>query len=165
MKDNNSSDEWIAISDLMSGLMLIFLLISIAFMYQVQQDKTKLESISQNFAGVESAIHEALTNEFTQEELDNWNVEILANNTIRFKSSDVLFKRGDSELKIEFKFILEDFFTRYINVLTQNQFINHIEEIRVEGHTSSVWNNDTSVRDSYIKNLELSQQRAKEVLR
>jgi outer membrane protein OmpA-like peptidoglycan-associated protein len=164
MKDNNSVDEWISISDLMSGLMLVFLLISIAFMLQVQEDKKKLEQISENFAGVENALNKAFYDEFSQEELKKWNVEILPNNTIRFASPEVQFLKGDSELKSIFKFILEDFFPRYIKVLTQKEFINHIDEIRVEGHTSSVWNNETSKRDSYLNNLKLSQQRAKAVL-
>ncbi|MEA3315323.1 MAG: OmpA family protein [Campylobacterota bacterium] len=158
----DESEEWMGITDLMSGLMLIFLLIAITFMFQVQKDKKRLEDVSKNFIGVQMAINKALQNEFTTEELKKWNVSILPNNTIRFKSPDVLFKKGESELKPLFQFILEDFFPRYIKVLTNEKFINHIDEVRVEGHTSSNWN--SSKRDSYIKNLELSQKRAKEVL-
>ncbi len=184
MKDNqDSAEEWMAISDLMSGLMLIFLLIAISFMVQVQKDKdkvllekeylekvllenqlykAKLEQISKEFAGVEGALNKAFLAEFTPEELEKWNVEILKDNTIRFTSPEILFLKGKSDLNIIFKFILEDFFPRYIKVLSQKQFVNHIEEIRIEGHTSSKWN--SSKRESYRKNLQLSQERARAVL-
>ena len=230
MNDNQeSAEEWMAISDLMSGLMLIFLLIAISFMYQVQKDKekvvlekqyleeiikeneaykdkdkekiilekkdlekiieenkvyqnkiviekqhlekvlkenklykSKLEQISKKFASVESSLNEAFLEEFSQEELEKWNVEILKDNTIRFKSPDILFKKGKSDLSMVFNYVLEDFFPRYIKVLTNKKFINHIEEIRIEGHTSSHWN--SSKRDSYKKNLKLSQERARNVL-
>ena len=184
MKDNQeSAEEWMAISDLMSGLMLIFLLISISFMVQVQKDKdkvvlekqylekiikenkaykSKLEQISKEFASVESSLNKAFLDEFSQEELEKWNVEILKDNTIRFKSPDILFKKGKSDLNMIFHFVLEDFFPRYIKVLAHKDFINHIEEIRIEGHTSSHWND--SKRDSYKKNLKLSQERARNVL-
>ena len=36
--------------------------------------------------------------------------------------------------------------------------------IRVEGHTSSEWKRGTPERESYLNNMELSQQRASEVL-
>jgi len=115
----------------------------------------KLANGITRFGLTSSAINQALNDEFSQDELDKWNVEILPNNTIRFKSPDVLFTRGKSELSIEFQFILDDFFPRYIKTLTNNKFISHIDEIRVEGHTSSTWNENTSKRKSYIYNLEV----------
>ena len=214
MNENNQSleneqqaDVWISISDLMSGLMLVFLLIAITFMFQVNKDKNKvledkdklekilkeneksqkellitnkkleqilkenedyrkqIEEISKSFAVIEGQLNTALLEEFTPEELEKWNVTILPNNTIRFNSPDVLFRRGNSEVKSLFKGILVDFFPRYIGVLTQPTFINFIEEVRIEGHTSSGWNSRTSEIQAYTKNLELSQERAKNVLK
>jgi outer membrane protein OmpA-like peptidoglycan-associated protein len=180
-----NGDEWLSISDLMSGLMLIFLLIAITFMYQVNRDKNKvledrdrlqrlleenekyrekIEAISKEFVLLEQKLYEALKGEFSEEELKRWNVQILPNNTIRFNSPDVLFETGSHRVANEFKGILYDFFPRYIGVLTRREFINFVEEIRVEGHTSSGWNRGTGEMDAYLKNLHLSQARAKNVL-
>jgi chemotaxis protein MotB len=185
MQDSeNNGEEWLSISDLMSGLMLIFLLIAITFMNQVKQDKDKvledrdrlkkileendnykkqLEDISKSYMQKENRLYQTLKKEFSEEELQKWQVEILPSNIVRFKSPDVLFQRGSSDLKPLFQSILNDFFPRYIKVLTSSsEFKEFIDEIRVEGHTDSSWNN--SEFDSYLKNLNLSQDRSREVL-
>ena len=42
--------------------------------------------------------------------------------------------------------------------------MNEISEIRIEGHTSSEWSGEISQEDSYILNMELSQNRTRSVL-
>jgi chemotaxis protein MotB len=168
--ENGNGEEWLSISDLMSGLMLIFLLIAITFMYQQSKKfenqinyKERIEEISKNYMQKEKRIYEALKNEFSEEELEKWQVEILPSNIVRFKSPNVLFERGSSELKPLFQYILSDFFPRYTKVLTTSrEFREFIDEVRVEGHTDSSWND--SEFSSYLKNLELSQIRSKNVL-
>jgi outer membrane protein OmpA-like peptidoglycan-associated protein len=171
MQNSENGEEWLSISDLMSGLMLVFLLIAITFMYQMNKKfestidyKDRIERISKEFAMVEEKLNKALKDEFSIEELERWNVTILPNNTIRFNSPDVLFQRGSSAVRDEFKGILLDFFPRYISVLTQKEFRNFVEEIRIEGHTSSIWNHQTGEVEAYLKNLHLSQDRSKNVL-
>ncbi len=51
----------------------------------------------------------------------------------------------------------------YLDILTNNKYKKQIKEIRVEGHTSSIWKNATR-EQSYINNMSLSQNRAKSVL-
>ena len=41
---------------------------------------------------------------------------------------------------------------------------DEIEEIRIEGHTSSEWNKDDDNLQAYFKNMSLSQARARSVL-
>ena len=41
-----TDSEWMSISDMMSGLMLIFMFISISFMIEVKEDKEKIEKIA-----------------------------------------------------------------------------------------------------------------------
>jgi outer membrane protein OmpA-like peptidoglycan-associated protein len=48
---------------------------------------------------------------------------------------------------------LDNFFPRYLEILTNNKYKKQIKEIRIEGHTSSVWKNATRGQ-SYINNLE-----------
>ena len=63
----------------------------------------------------------------------------------------------------EFKSLLDEFTPKYLKIITSNDYLNNISEIRIEGHT------DTdppkgSKRDSYDYNLELSSNRARLVL-
>ena len=74
----------------------------------------------------------------------------------------VFFETGSSNLKENFQLILDDFFPRYLKVLYQ--FKDHINEIRIEGHTSSIWQEAENDHDAYIKNMELSQNRTRNVL-
>lgn len=84
--------------------------------------------------------------------------------SIRFEQPDILFEVGSAELKNNFKALLDDFFPRYLNILTSDKYKNDIEEIRIEGHTSSEWFSKTSEQQAYFNNMELSQNRTRKVL-
>ena len=84
--------------------------------------------------------------------------------TIRFEEPDVQFDLGKAALKPQFARILDDFFPRYIQILSSNRYRDGIEEIRIEGHTSSVWNNQTPEDVAYFRNMELSQSRTRSTL-
>ncbi|EJF06438.1 outer membrane protein/peptidoglycan-associated (lipo)protein [Thiovulum sp. ES] len=159
----HDSTQWISISDVMSGLMLIFLLISVGYMIEIEEEKDKIKSIATAYENSQKALNEALNNEF-QKDLKIWNAEILDNNTIRFKDPNMLFQTGRSNLKNDFEKILEDFFPRYIFILTDSKFRDEIEEVRIEGHTSTNWNGAKNKNERYIKNAKLSQDRAFAVL-
>ena len=50
---HQSGEEWITYSDLMSGLMMVFLFIAISYMSQVAKDKIQLTAITYSFAACE----------------------------------------------------------------------------------------------------------------
>ena len=170
MKSNKkyeNGDYWLSVSDMMSGLMFIFLLISVIYMREVTKERNELKEkseniqiVSQEFENTKEKISQALISEF-KGDLPKWNAEI-EGTIFRFKSPDILFKKGKSELNNEFKTILSEFFPRYIRVLSE--FKHEIEEIRIEGHTSSKWNKNSTREESYLKNAQLSQERALKVL-
>lgn len=210
--------DWLSVSDLMAGLMVIFLFIAIVFIrplaeqnvaleektkvYEEQaitleeqasmleeqasqleeqndslesqaeileeqkilltQQQDRISEIAISWQEAELNIYEALVAEF-KEDLPKWNAEIEQDTLlIRFKAPDVLFAEGRSNLREEFQGILRDFFPRYALVLAD--FSSSIEEIRIEGHTSSEWNG-VSPTQAYFNNMELSQARTREVLR
>ena len=66
-----------------------------------------------------------------------------------------------SAMRARFQEILTDFFPRYVAVLSE--FQPAIDEIRIEGHTSSEWNG-ASPQQAYYNNMALSQARTREVL-
>jgi outer membrane protein OmpA-like peptidoglycan-associated protein len=155
--------EWMSISDMMSGLMLIFMFIAISFMIQVQDDKEKIKDIAKTYYEDKLALNEALKNEF-KNDLERWEAEISEDNIITFNSPRVLFRMGKSSIQKGFKNILDDFFPRYIKILSSSDYRNEIDEIRIEGHTSNIWNDKTSKKMIYLKNMKLSQERANNVL-
>ncbi|MNL52335.1 flagellar motor protein MotB [compost metagenome] len=78
-----------------------------------------------------------------------------------FNNPEVLFSTGSPELSSQFKIILSDFFPRYVAVLTR--YREAIEEIRIEGHTSSDWGT-LHGEQAYFPNMALSQGRTRSVL-
>ena len=44
------------------------------------------------------------------------------------------------------------------------KYRDSIEEIRIEGHTSKIWNGQTTDDEAYFKNMELSQSRTRSAL-
>ncbi len=164
MNQNNKQHDtqWLPVSDLMSGLMIIFIFIAISFMRSADIERNQIKDIIVLADETQLAIYQALEVEF-RDDLSRWNAELDPETiTVRFKEPDILFERSAAAIKPPFKLILTEFFPRYIKVL--NEFYQDIEEIRIEGHTSSEWNVDTEETQAYFLNMELSQKRARSVL-
>ncbi|KOR29790.1 hypothetical protein TI04_07760 [Achromatium sp. WMS2] len=89
-------------------------------------------------------------------------MELLDDNTVRFKAPDVLFETGEDGLKAAYEAMLQDFFPRYVAILYAHRQV--VKTIRIEGHTSSKWDNATNQPESFEKNFRLSQDRAREIL-
>ena len=162
-QNTEEGEHWLPVSDMMSGLMVIFLFIAITYMMQVSEDRNQLVEIAVTYEKTKSAIYEQLQIEF-KDDLKKWNAEIDKQSlAFRFQEPDVLFSVGDAEIKDKFKVILNDFFPRYIKILKQYQ--PDIEEIRIEGHTSSEWSKNMEFNEkTYFLNMELSQNRTRATL-
>ena len=166
MKHHHTEDDgehWLSVSDMMSGLMVIFLFIAITYMIQVSEDRNQLIEIAVTYEKTKTEIYDQLQIEF-KDDLKKWNAEIDQQSlAFRFQEPDILFNVGDAEVKDKFKVILDDFFPRYIKVLKQYQL--DIEEIRIEGHTSSEWSKNSITDDrTYFLNMALSQNRTRATL-
>ena len=148
---------------MMSGLMMVFLFIAIAFMVQIQSEQQAVKEIAMTYRQSQQSLNQDLYKEF-EKDLKTWGAEITKDNIFRFNSPEVLFKAGSSEISIQFKEILNDFFPRYIKLLTSLKYKNEIDEIRIEGHTSNGWGKAKSNNDIYLNNMKLSQNRANNVL-
>lgn len=153
----NSEQHWIPLADLMTGLMMVFLLIAVLYML-------KVNNAAQSYTHAKSQLGEDLCAEFAKD-LAKWNAQCDKQNlVVRFNSPEVLFDTGKSALKPQFAVILDDFFPRYIKVLGQDKHKNSIEEIRIEGHTSSKWSTGVDKNTAYFLNMQLSQARTLSVL-
>lgn len=170
-KPLDTEEHWISISDMMAGLMVIFLFIAISYMLHVREDKDRIEKIAVTYEELQADLYEDLENEF-RIDLDDWNA-VLNRQTlsIRFSEPEVLFELGRAEVRPVFKRILYEFFPRYIKILTETKneagdykYKDDIAEIRIEGHTSSEWSDLVTPHQAYILNMALSQGRTRSVL-
>ena len=176
-EENRTDDEsqWLSVSDLMAGLMMVFLFISIVLMRNVMlekqeidnalksamKEKQKIEQIASTYKNNKVKIYNALHSEF-KTDLKRWDAEINKEDlSFSFISPDVLFDTGKIKLKPKFKNVLSDFFPRYLNII--HLYHQSIEEIRIEGHTSSHWAG-LSADKAYFSNMNLSQGRTRSVL-
>lgn len=154
--------HWLSVSDLMAGLMMVFLFIAIALMLNANRERDKIKEVAVAYQENQVAIYDALMAEFG-EDLERWDADIDKDTlAFEFHSPDVLFETGATRIQPLFQEILEDFFPRYIQTL--RNFRESVNEIRIEGHTSSEWNNAVSQTRAYFLNMELSQGRTRSVM-
>lgn len=150
---------WLSVSDLMTGLMIIFLFVAIAYISRVQKN----QSVLTDYVETKNEMHDKLVKEFAGDTL-KWQMAIGKDLTMKFKEPTVLFATGSYELTPRFKEILNEFLPRYFNILLNDSLSNRIQEIRIEGHTDDVPIPRYDL-DPYIANAMLSQQRALSVVR
>jgi outer membrane protein OmpA-like peptidoglycan-associated protein len=158
--EHGNQSHWIPLADLMTGLMMVFMLLTAAFMLRVEQTTTL---VVREYEDTKNNLLQALQKEFATD-LKQWNAELLGDMTIRFNDPTVLFAVGSSDLKPQFKQVLKEFFPRYLALLTSDRYREAIREVRIEGHTSSFWTTTTDARTAYFRNMELSQSRTRTTL-
>ncbi len=168
-KNSNDSDNtvWLSNSDLMAGLMIIFLFIAVGFIREkapeVYGEQDFIVQYLNNLEENKKKINERLDKEFSDEEKLKWNMEIIYDeNIVRFNTPEIMFDQSSGQIKDMFKEIINEFFPRYINILID--FKSLVKEVRIEGHTSSEWGN-LNKEDAFLKNLVLSQERTASVIK
>jgi len=158
-------DHWIPLSDLMAALMMVFLLIAITYMLKAEAKTNQIKEVALVYEELKQELYEDLYAEF-REDLPKWKAKLDRESlTITFGEPDVLFESGKAELQPRFREILADFFPRFANILNSPKYRDGIEEVRIEGHTSSSWETTASEDDSYFLNMRLSQARTSSALR
>jgi len=152
-----SEDHWISVSDLMSGLMMVFLFIAVAYMYNMQ-------NIAKSYVDTKQEIYDALYMEFKSDlSKKDWGAYIDPKTlTITFNAPNIQFATNQTKLKEEYQSVLNNFFPRYLNVLMN--YKESINEVRIEGHTDSKWSDASDETHAYFKNMVLSQGRSRSVL-
>ena len=152
---------WISFADIMTGLMVIFLLISVSYMATIEEKYgsagEKVEEINRTREDIKKDLEEKFS-----DDLDKWNAELSDDLSIKFKNPQVMYKPGKANITPYFQDILHEFIPKYLDVLLDEKYDGKISEIRVEGHTD-----DTRIRqgeDAYLDNLDLSQARARNIV-
>ena len=170
------NDTFLPISDLMSGLMMVFLFISVAFMLDISRQLEKQQETSALMADIAKDVKQQQVNILQQLQLQfdayirDWNAQISyieQQPSIIFTPLPnafpplVLFDKNDTyqfHLHPEFKQdVLNCFFPQFIETLYP--FRSEIAAINILGH-ASIGYGDLSADQAYLSNMVLSQKRA-----
>jgi len=158
-KDNS----WISFSDIMTGLMVIFMFIAIAYILEVQKKQAERDELFEEFKATKEDLYQELDSVF-RDDFAKWQVELDKDLSIKFTNPEVLFASGKTEIRPYFQEILSSFLPKYFDILLQDKYRDKISEIRIEGHTDTVPAPNYD-RDPYIGNIILSQLRSAQVLK
>ena len=148
--EQETEEHWVSISDVMAGLMVIFLFIAISYMLNVRLKadeiivyKNEVEKLLDAYKNLQSALYKELRAEFEGSYTKKiqfrnvWRGHLdMETLSIRFQKP---FTQGDATVPIAFKNVLRNFFPRYVAILTKPEYRNEVAEIRIEGHASSEW--------------------------
>ena len=161
----DDTEQWAPVSDLMAALMLVFMLIAIFFAAPAASGLVDT-AYRAAYKGKCNKIFREFQEEFA-DDFVKWKVELLPDLTIRFSNPRILFSSGSDEIPQGFKDILRDFFPRYVDTARRavRRYRDKIQEIRIEGHTSSVYRAAQNAVDAYFRNMDLSQRRTRAILR
>ena len=91
--------HWIPLADLMTGLMMVFLLIAITYMVKIEAASQHIREIAVLYERMKIELYNDLRRE-SEKDLPRWGAELDQDSTIRFREPDVLFSIGSSDLKI-----------------------------------------------------------------
>ena len=154
-ESNENNIFWITMTDLMTGLVLVFV---VMFFYTYMT--SHLELVKQNMAKENATKN-------LQESLKQQNINATVD-TISgvVKISDLeLFDLGSYKLSDKGKAYLAKFSPAYLDSLFSNKYLKeNIDKIVIQGHTDSqTFAGKYSEDEQYMKNMELSLNRAYEV--
>jgi outer membrane protein OmpA-like peptidoglycan-associated protein len=161
MSGTKKESHWIPLADLMTVLMVIFLFMSISYMALTEQRQKEQDKIFKDYEKSKVDLYDELREAF-KNDFAKWNLKLDKDLSIKFTNPQVLFGTGSSEITEHFRIILVEFIPKYLSVVLQDKYKDKIAEIRIEGHTDTKPIGLTG--DPYINNMELSQDRGRNVL-
>ncbi|MFH6960651.1 flagellar motor protein MotB [Flavobacterium aquidurense] len=151
-----SDHNFVAYSDIMTCLAIIFLFIAVAYILEGLSDKIIKDDIY-------NSIGENLKKDFKSK-----NVQLDDDMSLKFLQDSVnrtqeLFEIGSAEMTPSFKQTVKYVWPKYQAIILSKKNLKYISEIRIEGHTDTIAPRKKD-KESYLYNLNLSSARAQSVL-
>ena len=167
VNDNLSPSDWQRLESLLDATGWSPQTLEQAYaIVQALDDDTEASLAAQVGAALEEAAQRTLTlasslDDALGDVVESRGGRIDSRGTISF-SDATLFPRGRADLTSEMRTFLDELCLPWLSTLRDQGF--EIEEIRIEGHASPGWRGARNEQDAYLRNLELSQARARVVL-
>ena len=139
----------------MTALMMVFLLIAILYISEVQQQQQEATKLISEYNQSKKDIHAELYSAF-KDKFQEWDMVLDDDLSIKFNNPDVLFDYLSSNISDKYKKILDEFIPTYLSIVNKPEYRDNIKEVRIEGHTAN-W-------DDYMYSIKLSQDRSNAVL-
>ncbi len=158
----NTESHWISLSDMMTGLMIIFLFVAVSYMSKIQKTQKRTEELTEKYVNMRDSLRkdlQSVVNAVFKKE----DALVGQDLTVKFTKPDLCFNLGEEWLLQSFKDDLYKFIPFFLDLINNPKYQNTIAEVRIEGHTdpSPAANLDPN---PYIANVILSQKRATNVL-
>lgn len=149
---DEAPEYWVAYSDLLVSLLMVFALLLFLTLSKMQRDvQVAKGTVDANKAAVAAAVGDIAGS-------GGMNVKFDPKTQALSIPDEVLFEYGSAALRAEAEKAMRGVATGFLRrLLTDEKAARRIESIVVEGHTDTV--------GSYISNLDLSQRRAQAVMR
>ena len=152
-KEENNQDNifWVTMTDLMTALVLVFMVL---FFYTY---------MTSSYDKLQSKLEQKKATEALQETLEKENIKADIDTAGVVKISDLeLFDVNSYELSDKGKKYLDKFAPAYLNSIFSNEYLKtNVEKIIIQGHTDSqTFKGTFSEDEQYMKNMELSLKRA-----
>jgi outer membrane protein OmpA-like peptidoglycan-associated protein len=166
-RPRQSEETWMSLSDLMTVLMVLFLVIAIFYNIQKSLEADEITKGAEALIKTEEELCKRI-NETFADLIAQKKIQVSCSPiTVRFVDPSFKFLSNKCDLPIPFRETLNKFFPTLINLIhSKNKYILALEEVRIEGHTSSEWGSKINISEmiSFKKNLKLSQCRARRVV-
>ncbi|WP_404427160.1 OmpA family protein [Ureibacillus chungkukjangi] len=153
-RGSSSPNYWMSFADLMSALLMVFVLLLVVVVLDYREDLAEKEKQIEEITSVKSEIIAALMKEF---ENSNIELEIDPDTGAIQLATNILYTFNSSEITQEGKGTLAQFVPKYLDILLQDKYRDEISTIIIEGHADNA--------GDYLYNLNLSQERAFSVLK
>ena len=153
-KSSTSPNYWMSFADLMSALLMVFVLLLVVVVLDYREDLAEKEQQIEKITSVKSEIIDALMQEFKNSNID---LEIDPDTGAIQLATNILYAYNSAEITEEGKQTLAQFIPKYLDILLQDKYRDEISSIIIEGHADNT--------GDYLYNLGLSQERAFSVLK
>ena len=153
-KGSQSPNYWMSFADMMSALLMVFVLLLAVVVFDYREDLAEKEQQIEDIKGVKNDIIAALMAEFEDSNID---LVIDPNTGAIQLATNILYAYNSAEITAEGKKTLAQFIPKYLDILLQDKYRDDIASIIIEGHADNT--------GEYLYNLGLSQERAFSVLK
>lgn len=116
---------------MMTGLMLVFLLISVLVISEIQQKEEQKNKILIEYSNAKEEIYKDLKKVFEEKEKE-WNMTISEDLTIKFNDTDILFEANQAAIRPRFAEILNEFAPKYLAIIGDEKYNKKIESVMIE---------------------------------